>query len=368
MTHDKFKIMMLTIALALTSPALVFSDVMHRQINEDDISVSVTNADWQPEGFENGTIIPAAYLGVAGITLDGRDDEPDWSKAIEVTVPLEFGSVKEASLKALYTHEEVFIRVRWQDETENREHHPWVWDAELGQYIAGPQIEDSLLLSFEAGCEWYPSFLAGYVYDFDAWKWLAARSDPLGQAVDSYGTVQSRPLPSLGFVEYQSRSTEKVWNIKFDPPEEGTLNANWDELDRTYYLQPFKETVYVGTGPDGRRNRPEFVQQLSAPEMAPVDETASYPQYSPLKLEGQAGEVSAKGNWENGFWTVEFRRVRLTPARTINDTVFSRMTQFSVHVYDQVERLDQASESARLFLRFMDETSQLDENQLLVQE
>ena len=35
-------------------------------------------------------------------------------------------------------------------------------------------------------------------------------------------------------------------------------------------------------------------------------------------------------------------------------------------VYDQVERIDQASESKRLFLRFMDEEKQLDEDQSLV--
>jgi hypothetical protein len=367
MKNDKFKTIILGATLALVSPGLVFSEVVHRQINADDLVVSVKNDDWQPEGFENGTIIPAAYIGVAGITLDGRDDEQDWVNAIEVTVPLDYGSVKEVSLKALYSHDEVFIRVRWKDETENREHHPWVWDAGLGQYVSGPQIEDSLILSFEAGCEWLPSFLAGYIYDFDAWEWMAARTDPLGQAVDSYGTVQDQPFSNLGFVQYASRNSKDVWNMKFVGTKEGMLNANWDGLDRTYYLQPFSETVYVRKGPDGMKRAPEFVQQLPAPENSSSDIATHYPQYSPLKLEGPAGEVSAKGNWEDGYWTVEFRRLRITPARTTNDTVFNRMTQFAVHVYDQVERIDQASESGRLFLRFMEE-EQLGEDVLIARD
>jgi hypothetical protein len=365
MKHENFRITFLAVSLAMIYPGPVLSDVIHTKINEEDQNFRVTNDDWQPEGFEHGTVVSAAYMETADIILDGIDDEPEWTNAIEVTVPLEFGSVKEASLKALYTDDDVFIRVRWQDETENREHHPWVWDTAQGQYVTGPQIEDSLHLSFEAGCEWFPSFLAGYVYDFDEWQWKAARTDPLGQAVDAYGTVQDQGFRNLGFVEYKSRSTEDVWNLKFDPPGEGVLYANWDELDRTYYLQTFEETVYVRSGPDGDRNAPEFVRQLPAPETAPAEESAHYPQYSPLKLEGQAGEVSAKGNWENGYWTVEFRRNRITPAKTLNDTVFNRMTQFAVHVYDQVERIDEASESGRLYLRFMRE-EQLSKDQLLV--
>ena len=355
MKQDTFRVMILTTLLASLSPGLVFSEVVHRQLGEDDIAVSVKNESWQPEEFQNGTNIPATYVGITDITLDGMDNEQDWAKAIEVTIPLNHGNVKEAFLKALYTSDDVFIRVRWKDETENREHHPWIWDASQGQYDTGPQIEDSVILSFEAGCEWFPSFLAGYIYDFDAWQWMAARSDPLGQAVDSYGTVQDQAFSNLNFVEYQSRNTKDVWNMKFDPSNDGMMYANWNELDRTYYLQPYSETVYVRKGPDGMPHSPEFVQQLPAPELAPPDETVHYPQFSPLKLEGQAGEVAAKGNWEDGYWTVEFRRIRVTPAKTLNDTIFNRLTQFAVHIYDQVERIDQASESGRLFLRFVPE-------------
>jgi len=84
-----------------------------------------------------------------------------------------------------------------------------------------------------------------------------------------------------------------------------------------------------------------------------VDYTSTYPQFEAVRLEGDAGEVSAKGAWENGFWTVEFRRDLLTPADTITDWVFVRLSQFSMYVFDGVERIDQASESPRLFLQFM---------------
>ena len=139
MKHEKLKIIALTITLASILPGLVFSEVFHRQVNDKNLFVDVKNDPWQPKEFKNGTTIPAAYIRVADITLDGRDNEANWANAIEVTVPMDFGRVKAASLKALYTDDEVFIRVRWKDETENRKHHPWVWDAASEQYVTGAQ-------------------------------------------------------------------------------------------------------------------------------------------------------------------------------------------------------------------------------------
>ena len=76
------------------------------------------------------------------------------------------------------------------------------------------------------------------------------------------------------------------------------------------------------------------------------------PQFKAVPFEGDAGEVSAKGYWDDGFWTVEFSRALITPSETMSDSVFNRLTQFSIHVFDHVERIDQSSESGRLFLQF----------------
>ena len=93
--------------------------------------------------------------------------------------------------------------------------------------------------------------------------------------------------------------------------------------------------------------------QLAPPASPPTDANKIFPQFEAVRLEGDAGEVSAKGRWEDGYWTVEFRRKLITPADTSTDWVFVRLTQFSIYVFDGVERLDQASESPRLYLRLM---------------
>lgn len=331
----------------------VQAEVKHRQINASNLIVDVSDESWQPEGFENGTIIPAIYLHASDITIDGKTDEPAWDQAADIEVPLSYGTVNRASLKAVYTDQEVFIRVRWADDDENREHHPWVWSSEQNKYVAGSQVEDSVLVSFEAGCDWNPSFLTGYVFDFDGWHWMAARSDPLGQAVDTIGTVQDQNMGDPKFIPYRSRTNNDTWNLKFAENSKVNLHAKWDELDRVYMLQPFNRTVFVKNTPDGRNSL--FFKQMAAPVGIPDprDESKTFPQFSPVELNDGAGEVQAKGEWENGFWTVEFKRNRVTPARTANDTIFQRLTQFSIHVFDQVEKFDQVSESGRLFLEFL---------------
>jgi hypothetical protein len=345
-------ISMVTWLVALTS---VQAEVKHRQINTQNLIVDVSDDSWQPEGFENGTVIPATYLFAADIVIDGKANDPAWREATEIEVPLSYGTVKNAYLKTVYTDQEVFIRVRWADDDEDRQHRPWVWSPGQKKYVVGPQVEDSVMLSFEAGCDWNPSFLTGYVFDFDGWHWLAARSDPLGQALDLYGNVQDQDFKNLNFTSYQGRNNQDIWNLKFIENNNVDLHANWDDLDRVYMLQPVTETLYYRGVTDGVKNPPPFVKQVAAPSGIPYprDESKIYPQYSPVKLKDGAGEVKAKGQWENGFWTVEFRRNRVTPARTLNDTVFNRLIQFSVHVFDRTEKIDQASESKRLFLQFL---------------
>jgi len=312
--------------------------------------VFVRDDPWQPDKLKQGTLIPAAYSSGEEIFLDGIDNEDAWAAASEVTVPLSFGTVESAQLKALYTDEDVIIRVRWADATEDRLHHPWIWDEKLGNYKIGPQIEDSLMLSFEAGCEWFPSFLVGYDFDFDAWRWLAGRTDPLGQALDLSGSMKDAQLPMN--TRYTPRYRENEWNLRITDTQDGNLHKPVEELDRQYMIWPVLDTVYYHANLDGRRGQ-EFTRAMAAASRLPSS-PALVPQFEPLKIEGGAADVRAKGHWEDGYWTVELRRKRLTEDGGGYDIQFQRLTQFSIQVYDQVERLDESSESGRLFLQFLD--------------
>jgi hypothetical protein len=342
------------IALSLLAASMpIHAEVVHDTTNPMNEITYVSDDNWQPDGFITGQRVPAAWMPAPDVQIDGIDDEAAWLLVREVEVPLQYGNVERAWVKALYTDDEVFIRVRWEDATEDREHHPWVWDEDQQRYVAGPQVEDSVMLSFEAGCEWTPSLLGGYTYDFDGWQWMAARSDPLGQAVDLYGNVRARDPGGPTFAGYQSRVVEKDWILKFTNNTDPDLYGDWNELDRVYMLLPVKTDLWVSAEPDGWPQPPPFAEKLPAPSTAPDDTSRVVPQYSPVRLTEGAGEVAAKGQWRDGQWTVEFRRVRITPLGQLYDTVFDRMVQFSVQVFEDTERLDQASESDRLYLQFL---------------
>ena len=360
MKKDKYIASLVIVSIAgFLGSGLAWSEVIHEQLNEKNLLVKVKGEDWQPStsNWENGLAIPATRVNNAGITLDGKATELNWKKTPEIAVPMFYGNVNEAFVQALYTPDDVYVKVRWRDDTEDRQHHPWVWDAGDREFVAGPQIEDSVILSFEAHCEWTPSFLSGYSFDFDGWQWLAARSDPLGQAVDIEGNVKTGSRVQKRYTPYTSRNNEIIWNMKFLLEKgEGILHANWDELDRVYLLQPVDEAVSVRSWVDGnvRKQKTQFVEVLEPPEATYYNKNRIHPQFSPLPLEGNAGEVKAKGHWEDGYWTVEFQRARVTPIGGWDDTTFLRLTQFSVHIFDSVEDIDQSSESKRLFLQFID--------------
>ncbi|MEE8307023.1 MAG: hypothetical protein V3R81_07130, partial [Gammaproteobacteria bacterium] len=115
----------LNLGLTLAAAVLLFGqsamgDVEHRQINSANFITYVSDDPWQPEHFVNGEAVPATWIQTAEVTIDGADDEPVWSRAREIEIPLNYGSTRKAWLKALYTEDELFIRVRWADSSEDR--------------------------------------------------------------------------------------------------------------------------------------------------------------------------------------------------------------------------------------------------------
>lgn len=351
MRHTSTKVAIFSLVAGVLSWAGAQAEVNYRELSGGVTKVLVTDDNWQPDNFKQGIKILATYTANAGIVVDGIDNEAVWAVAEEVAVPLSFGKVKSAQIKALYTDEDVMMRIRWADASEDRMHHPWVWNKHLKKYEPGPQVEDSLMFSFEAGCEWFPSLLAGYDFDFDAWHWMANRTDPIGQALDLSGSIKDVKLSNNA--PYTSRNSENEWNLKFTDRHDGILNKPWHKLDRQYMLWPAMGTVFYGDKFDGSRTR-GVARQLPPPASPPSSPAAMSPRFAPFELKGNAADVRAKGHWEDGFWTVEFRRKLITEGGTAWDVQFDRLSQFSLHVFDGTEQLDQSSESPRLFLQFLD--------------
>lgn len=341
-----------TMLFATNASAEVIEKVMYGGTH---FKVLVEDDPWQPDEFDTGVEIAATFVSGDDITIDGIEDDAAWLSATEVNLPMSHGSVESLSIKALYTDSDVILRLRWPDATENREYHPWVWNEAAGEYEQGPQADDGVLFNFEAGCDWFPSYLSGYEFDFDGWHWTAGRSDPAGLAVDISGSIKGSLLP--GTVPYPVRKQEREWNLKFEDVNDGVIDPNnaysdWHELDRKYENWPIRhETVYFMFWVDGTHSN-ELVRELPLPVLT-QGEAAVLPRYELKDWQGNADDVRAKGHWEDGYWTVELRRKRLTEAGLSWDVQFERLTQFSLHVFDGTDRLDLTSESPRLYLKFL---------------
>jgi len=355
MSNYHIKYFALSLVAVLFSGANAQAEIKQSMQDGKVTKVLVSADNWRPDSFKEGIGIPAVYMADPQITVDGIDNESAWLVAEEITVPLSFGAVKSAQVKALYTDDFVHLRVRWPDTSESRLHHPWIWNETLGNYEAGPQIEDALIFSFEIGCEWFPSFLSGYEFDFDGWRWMAGRTDPTGYALDMVGQVkQSKPSDMAA---YASRYTEGEWNLKFTDNFKGAIDEDrthltWDQLDRKYETWPITSNVFINARQDGNRSF-QLARELAPPAQLPASPVPMLPQFEPFSSQKNTSDVRARGHWEDGFWTVELRRKRITGFRLSYDVPFERLTQFSLHVFDHVERMDQSSESSRLFLQFL---------------
>ncbi|MHC4817862.1 MAG: DOMON domain-containing protein, partial [Planctomycetota bacterium] len=275
---------------------------------------------WAPESFAPTIVVPTAFAARDPI-LDGRGDDGAWQTAQEIAVPVKWGRIGEAIVKAVYTDAEIFLLVSWPDATRDDQHRPWVWDAKASRYVESPQAEDGLLVSVEGGCDWNPSLLAGHAYDFDAWVWLAARTDPLGQAVDADGSIRKGDIPHLNLTRFESRYDEPVWDVKFVDRRKDILTVPWHGLERQYKRFSPSREVYVRYVPDGIRTTVEFAERLPPPSRgdgaastaassqgalgltgAETSLPPAAPQYRPLELTGDAGDVAAKGHWADGRW------------------------------------------------------------------
>ena len=65
--------------LAIGLPA--DAEVVHKTGNPANQITTVSDDDWQPDGFVTGQRVPATWLEAPELVIDGLDDEAAWSLA-----------------------------------------------------------------------------------------------------------------------------------------------------------------------------------------------------------------------------------------------------------------------------------------------
>jgi len=147
--------------------------------------------------------------------------------------------------KASSDGSKIFFIVKFNSPAPHCEERRWVWDSAAGIYVPGKETEDTLNVVIAPGA-------GGASLFADLWVWRAGRTDPMASADDLY-------------ISYDSgTSAPQIF------PDKG--QAPW-------YSRYF--SAYAG----------DIIKRFCL-----------------RKPSGSAADVSAKGIWHEGVWTVEFSR------------------------------------------------------------
>ncbi len=241
--------------------------------------------------------------------VDGVASDGAWAAAPEAIVPLlGVSGPSSCRVKAAVHRGTLFLLVRWEDATEDREHKPWVRDGD-GAWRTGPEREDALAVAFPLEGEFTANMKSPVEALWDVWQWKAARTDPAGHAMDK---VHRMTFADPGGKRHEERLADG-------------------------------RTLWIG--------RPED-EGLSATEEFPAPASGTRaPRYRARRPEGSAASVAARGAWSAGSWTVELARALSTGRPDDRDLSEAAPVPFALAVLDRAE--DEAHASSEvLLLRF----------------
>jgi hypothetical protein len=248
--------------------------------------------------------------------VDGSGADESWkdAPALDVTVarplPPDAGASGSVTLRAVRTATHVYLLAEWADATQDdAAHKPWVWSADKGAYVEGPEREDMFSVAFEHTGRFVADMLSGQEGVWDVWQWKATRTNPQGYAMDRTHRY-TREKPEGKAKEHKDHGGLPIWIAR--PEDAG-------------------ETV------EKKQAAPAFKGEERVP------------QYLAGSPTGSAADVKAKGAWKDGRWTLEFER-RLDTGHA-DDRAFDgkRSCAMAVGTHDRTGEMDKASEAIELF-------------------
>ena len=295
-----------------------------------------------------------AYPVDTAPTLDGVADDPAWTSAQEIVIPVAGGFNNfetDVTIKSVYSGDTVYFVVSYADPTESFFRSPWQLQAN-GTWlkIKDPDdkggdnntvYEDKMALiwpinnsipKFEtAGC--FTACHAGENSDVkpygnkytanegelgDIWHWKSIRN--LGQIDDQF----------LDAVRYSADTPEAGRHS--DAKESGGYVDNVNE-DKT-------GPAFTSPAVDTTTGAPGFIldSEKVAIDPATLTEGAYLPGIIKSPFVGDRADITAAWKWENGVWTIEFSRALTTGSET--DVQFSDLTAvyyFGVAVFENAQ-------------------------------
>jgi hypothetical protein len=279
--------------------------------------------------------------------IDGQKDAV-WESASEIVVPVIGGAntpSTEVRLKSVYAGDMVYFLAVWKDPTESNRRSPWQKQADgTWQKLNDPNdqggdnnlyYEDKLSMIWDisitgfssAGCftmchagevgkPYGNKYTAGPGQVGDIWHWKGVRTNTVGQVDDQY----------VDDVRYDADKSPEAGRHS-DPKTAGGYsdNVNADKTGPAFTSPTQPGTYWILDS-----EKQSFADTYNA-----GDEIAGII-VSPIV--GDRGDISGKGTWSNGEWTLEIGRKLVTGSQY--DVQFDDMTKtyyFGVATFDNAQ-------------------------------
>ncbi|MEZ4699058.1 MAG: ethylbenzene dehydrogenase-related protein [Rhodothermales bacterium] len=258
-------------------------------------SLFVAGALAAPAFAQNTTLVVQPGAPV----LDGVVSEGEWTSTPLVTA-------RGVTLNAMADGEFLYVAASWADETENARHNLLSY---TGTRWTKAEDEDRIAFLFDMGqtgsdganCQAFCHFPGmntngGTV---DVWQWRAARSNPMGYAVDTH------------------------WDETGQFSDDGVTAALLNDLNQDTRLPGFMATAdpgaiaaflvenaeaLAGFDPYDTLGEPKVEEAVAFDAAATFSMNDQIPGNVLRVPSGDVADVRAAGKYDNGVWTVEFKR------------------------------------------------------------
>jgi hypothetical protein len=296
--------------------------------------------------------------------LDGRADDAAWAEAEPVLVETDSGAnlgdgTSAVEIRAAATAEQIFFSFRWEDPTRSYKHLPLRkteagWRLMHNQYDVEDEdgyYEDKFAVLFNRSPEiggggtvhmgpnphaGLPESLGGrglhYTLDgsiADLWHWKSVRSEPSGFMDDNYIGPPLEPKPEEAAGEsrykagYATDPGKAPYGNNFEHQGPGGYREPLTPKRLPASLELLQEmTGRVDLDPNVSDAAPLYLpHSLSVPYSAEADAAIPVGTVIPGVLiadtpwEADRGDVRSAARWEDGTWTLEVSRKRVTGSK-----------------------------------------------------
>jgi chemotaxis protein histidine kinase CheA len=240
--------------------------------------------------------------------VDGKGDDAAWKGIRPLTLALKKKGkgkhIPRVTVKAVHSGGKLYVLAQWKDSTNDSDYRPYIWDKKANKHTISDTLDDAFSMAIYKGeLPKEACMLGAKTQEVDLWVWRAFLSDISGLASDQ-SIVTSRKRMRKSTPHMARNGSGQIWIRNL--PDKGKLG--WK---------------YVVPMPDAPKK--------------------NIPSYKRSKPSGSAGDVSARGSWNKGVWTVEFSRDLKTGNADDADIPAKGQVVVSFAAYDKADRENHSS-------------------------